>query len=115
MRKRILLVAATALEIKPLNTFLEEQETVDTLITGIGGVATAYALTRALIRGKYDLVLQAGIAGSFPGLVITTDPALPTGSCIADLQLGKFDLGLPGQWQRLSALFDRLEQGIVAE
>lgn len=75
MQRKILLVAATELEIKPLNSFLKEQQGIDVLIAGIGGVSTAYELTRQLTRERYDLVLQAGIGGSFvskyaPGAVV---------------------------------------------
>ncbi|MBO9595793.1 MAG: futalosine hydrolase [Niabella sp.] len=75
MQKKILLLAATELEIKPLKSFLEAREHVEVLIGGIGGISTAYALTRQLARQRYDLVLQAGIGGSFvhryaPGAVV---------------------------------------------
>jgi len=38
---------------------------IDLLIPGIGMTFTAYHLTRALYTTKYDLVINAGIAGSF--------------------------------------------------
>lgn len=38
---------------------------IDLLIPGIGMTFTAYHLTRALYATKYDLVINAGIAGSF--------------------------------------------------
>ena len=38
---------------------------IDLLIPGIGMTFTAYHLTRALYAAKYDLVINAGIAGSF--------------------------------------------------
>jgi len=38
---------------------------VDLLIPGVGMAFTAYHLTRALYTSKYDLVINAGIAGSF--------------------------------------------------
>lgn len=38
---------------------------IDLLIPGIGMTFTAYHLTRALYSSKYDLVINAGIAGSF--------------------------------------------------
>lgn len=41
---------------------------VDYLVTGIGTTFTTYALTKRLGAKKYDLVINAGIAGSFnPG------------------------------------------------
>lgn len=35
------------------------------LVTGVGPIATTYALTKHLCNNEYDLVLQAGVAGSF--------------------------------------------------
>ncbi|MCD2423501.1 futalosine hydrolase [Niabella pedocola] len=85
MQKKILLVAATELEIKPLNSFLKAQEQVDVLITGIGGVSTAYGLTRQLARQRYDLVLQAGIGGSFVHRYAPGAVAVIRSECFGDL------------------------------
>jgi futalosine hydrolase len=62
-----LLVSATPFEIAP---FLEKRAknsapAPDVLVSGIGLVAAAYAVTRQLQLRKYDVVLQAGIAGCF--------------------------------------------------
>ncbi|HLG36447.1 MAG TPA: futalosine hydrolase [Bacteroidia bacterium] len=65
---KILIVAASENEINPLRNFIEVgkmQSSVDILITGIGSVATAYALTKQLQKKKYDLALNFGLAGSF--------------------------------------------------
>ena len=65
---KILVCAATAMEITP---FLSEynqaidNDTIDTLITGIGLTATTYSLTKYLSLRQPDLVLQAGIGGCF--------------------------------------------------
>ena len=80
----ILLVAATLAEIEPLISSLkidyDKPATVGnhiltTLITGVGMVATAYALGRHLAENQYDLAINAGIAGTFdfniaPGEVV---------------------------------------------
>ncbi|MEO8861255.1 MAG: futalosine hydrolase [Ginsengibacter sp.] len=58
----LLLVSATEFELKP---FLAGNEKVDVLITGIGIPNTIYHLTKKLAKKNYDLVIQAGIAGSF--------------------------------------------------
>lgn len=84
----ILLIAATRAEIAPLTEYiagnwesLEGQRyekngyTVEILFAGVGMVATAYALTRALSQTRFDLVIQAGIAGTF-------DRTLPLGSVV---------------------------------
>lgn len=73
---KILLVAATYQEIEPFvkyyspkfNTdewLLIGKNEVKILITGVGMVATAYALGKAFAQQKYDLALNVGIAGSF--------------------------------------------------
>jgi futalosine hydrolase len=72
----LLIVAATEGEIRPLPTSPKPRPTdrrsggersynVDTLITGVGMVATTYALTKHLQHNRYDLALQIGVAGSF--------------------------------------------------
>ncbi len=59
---RILLTAATNFEIEP---FLAENKEVKVLITGVGVPATIYHLQKKLQQKEYDLVIQAGIAGTF--------------------------------------------------
>ncbi|MEO6636988.1 MAG: futalosine hydrolase [Ginsengibacter sp.] len=58
----VLVVAATDLEIAPL---LAMTTTADILIAGVGIPATIFTLQNKLLHKKYDLVIQAGIAGSF--------------------------------------------------
>jgi futalosine hydrolase len=58
----ILVVAATTAEIQP---FLDAGIDIDTLITGVGAPASMYTLTNTLHKTKYDMVIQAGIAGTF--------------------------------------------------
>ena len=75
---RILIVAATRLEVAPLiagvtNAVEHHRVTsgaigphhVDTLLTGVGMVATAVWCSRALAIGGYDLALNLGVCGSF--------------------------------------------------
>jgi futalosine hydrolase len=61
---KILVVAATAFEIAPL---LAKKETLqfDALVTGVGQMPTAFHVGNALQQQPYDLVINAGIAGSF--------------------------------------------------
>ena len=61
---KVLIVAATEFEIKPL---IETQKKAEILITGIGITASIYHLTKRLLTNPYDLVIQAGIAGMFRG------------------------------------------------
>jgi Nucleoside phosphorylase len=65
---KILLVAATKMEVEPFLNKMnqrESNETIEPLICGIGIASTVYQLTRKLLNNHYDLVIQAGIAGSF--------------------------------------------------
>ena len=72
---KILIVSATEKEIfiliKQIKSFERDDFVVDILVTGIGVVFTTYTLSRKLAEKEYDLVINAGIAGSFnPNLKI---------------------------------------------
>jgi len=112
---RILIVAATTFEIRPLadrlplisheseflTTHLHNNSTVDILIPGVGMMLTAWHMGKHLSGKHYDLALNAGIAGAF-------DPAMKIGTvvnvtqeCISELGaedgeqfLSVFELGL---------------------
>ena len=62
----VLVVSATEFEIEPL---MHENNIADALITGIGIPATIFHLTKKLMQKNYDLVIQAGIAGTFSGSI----------------------------------------------
>ncbi|MGV3761485.1 futalosine hydrolase [Parapedobacter sp.] len=70
----VLVIAATEAEINP---FLElpapQRRRVDTLITGVGMVATALALGERLAKARYDLLLNVGVAGSFDRSISLAD------------------------------------------
>lgn len=96
---RILLVAATAAEIRPtLDHLAGEKGEVETLLTGIGMVATTYQLTRHLAASTdYGLVLQAGICGAY-------DPGLALGEVVyvqRDRFLGQGAEDRDGRWLSL--------------
>lgn len=61
---RVLVVAATEFEVGSLKSEVGSR-TPDFLITGVGMVATAFALGRHLATHQYDLAINLGIAGSF--------------------------------------------------
>jgi futalosine hydrolase len=86
---RILLVAATPMEIAPvvaglgagsargprLNRHTLADHQVDVLVTGVGMVATAAWCSRVLAQTPYDVALNFGVCGSFdralePGAVV---------------------------------------------
>ena len=98
----ILVAAATDAEIKP---FVERQADftgklpveVKVLITGVGSLAATFSLTSSLLQRKPDLVVQAGIAGSFdatllPGTVVV----------VGDEVLGRIEKDATGVPQRAS-------------
>ena len=75
---RILVVAATLFEVEILKSEVDSQEMnsgktdsrlktqdLELLITGVGMVATAFALGKHLANQQYDLAINLGIAGSF--------------------------------------------------
>lgn len=67
---KILLVAATSPEIKPVTDFLNENNfnkktSVECLVTGIGMVNTTLFLASYLAENKIDLAINCGIAGTF--------------------------------------------------
>ena len=59
---RILLIAATQYEIEP---FSAENKALDVLITGVGVPATIFLLQKTIQQIQPDLIIQAGIAGTF--------------------------------------------------
>jgi len=68
---RVLVVAATSFEVESLKSKVESKDSglktldLELLTTGVGMVATAFALGRHLAIHQYDLALNLGIAGSF--------------------------------------------------
>lgn len=84
---QILLVAATAMEIEP---FLQEKPAADFLVTGVGVAATIFHLTKRVHQLDYDLIIQAGIAGSF-------DDSCKPGEVVIVKQDNFADLGISEQ------------------
>ena len=100
MGKKILVAAATGKEIKP---FIESVRTgqfsdIDILITGIGLTASAYHFAKQLALKKYDLVIQAGVAGCY-------DPRVPLGAVVAVKQDTIADESVI-EMKKLKTLFD---------
>src|ERR1700753_2026922 len=94
---RLLLVSATVFEIAP---FLQEINAVvndavfsshsykahqiDVLLTGVGTTHTAFYLGKHLTK-KYDIVINAGICGSFNNQLAIGDVVRIDEDCFADL------------------------------
>src|SRR5215510_2845356 len=89
---KVLIVAATMMEIEPLieSPLMEDCRLI---ITGVGAVTAAFHLTRMIQEGRPELIIQAGVAGSF-------DNALAPGSVVIVKQDRFADLGVEenGQW-----------------
>jgi futalosine hydrolase len=83
---RILLTAATKFEIEP---FLADNKDVEVLITGVGVPATMYHLQKKLQQEKYDLVIQAGIAGTFRHDIELGEVVLVKQDTFADIGMEK--------------------------
>jgi futalosine hydrolase len=100
MGKNILVVAATAREINPFIglTRTGDINNADILISGIGLTASTYHLAKQLALKKYDLVIQAGVAGCF-------DLRIPLGAVVAISQDTIADQSVI-ELQKLRTLFD---------
>ena len=85
---KVLIVAATEGEITPFIEHivsLPPGHEVAVLITGVGMVATTYSLTKKLQQVQYDLVIQAGVGGSFDGNISLGDVVFITSDQYGDL------------------------------
>ncbi len=96
----ILIVAATTFEIDPLlkhlrSNFVEHtpyhfqkgERSAAVLITGVGLPLTAYAMGKVLALRRYDLAINAGIAGAF-------ERELPMGEVVEVISERFADLGV---------------------
>ena len=100
----ILLAAATAKEVAPFLNKMRNQPDwpekilIDVLISGIGLTASTYHLTRQIQLKKYDLVLQAGVAGGFDKNMKLGSVVVVTKDTIADQSVVEL--------KKLKSLFD---------
>lgn len=96
---KFLLVSATVFEIQPL---LNKYPSIPHLITGVGIPPTIYSLCKLESISSYDLIIHAGIAGSFNRTVslgtvfqMTKDRFADLGAELGDEQFADiFELGL---------------------
>jgi len=102
---RVLLCAATEMEIAPAIQALSliENHSVDLLITGVGLLASTYALTRELTVKRPEFILQAGVAGSLQMEQQLAQVVTVQSDCVGDLGVREngsfqslFDLKLLG-------------------
>ncbi|MCX6268027.1 MAG: futalosine hydrolase [Bacteroidetes bacterium] len=112
---RILLVAATIFEIRPfldklhfvgkqsdyLSLYQFKNNQIDVLIPGVGMVPTAFHLGRQLVVQRYELAINAGIAGTYYKYLPLGSVVNVVEDCVAELGaedgenfLSVFELGL---------------------
>lgn len=107
---RILVVAATEFEVGGLESEVRSQKSevgsqksdsrlpthdLELLVTGVGMVATAFALGRHLATNKYDLVMNLGIAGSFDRNIALGEVVEVTEDYLSELGAEDDDTFLP--------------------
>lgn len=103
---QLLLCAATRFEIEPAISFIKRENllNVELLITGIGPMAAAYAITQSVMRNRPQFILQAGVAGCLDENLPLTRIVLVENEIAGDLGVVQherfhslFDLGLVGR------------------
>jgi futalosine hydrolase len=97
----LLLVAATKFEIEP---FLKENIQADILITEVGIPSTIFHLTKRFFEKKYDLVIQAGVAGTFNDQFKLSEVVLVKEDTFADLGI-----------EENGKLYSLFEKGFIGE
>lgn len=97
----LLVVAATKLEIEP---FLRTNKIADVLTCGVGIPSTIFHLTKKLAKRNYDLVIQAGIGGTFNEVFENTEAVIIGEDTFADIGVDEkgcfqtlFDLGFSNE------------------
>ena len=83
----VLLCAATRFEIEPTIQYLASENitNIDILITGVGLLSATYQITKAVSRKSPQLMLQAGIAGTFDSNLQLGSVVLVESETIGDL------------------------------
>ena len=89
---QILLIAATEKEIEP---FTATNLKTDVLITGVGVPNTIYHLQKRLHQIDYDLIIQAGIAGTFDQHILLGQTVFVKQDCFADLGIEEKEMYTP--------------------
>jgi len=86
MSARVIIVAATQVEADVTSRIkVPGYMSVNTLVTGIGNVATAWSLTKWISSNQLpDLVVNIGLAGSFRVNIKPGDVVMPVSDCFAD-------------------------------
>ena len=101
---KILIVAATEVEISELRSVATDSHKLEFLVTGPGMVSTTYELTRFLRENKFDLAVNCGLAGSFVRTIkigevveVNTDTLSELGAEDDEQFLSLAEIGLEGR------------------
>ncbi len=89
---QILLIAATGKEIEP---FTATNAKTDVLITGVGVPNTLYHLQKRLQQIEYDIIIQAGVAGTCNQNILLGQTVLVKQDCFADLGIEEKEIYTP--------------------
>jgi len=81
----IVVVFPTELEAKNFIIPKESNHSIEVLISGIGSYATIYSLTKYCLRSKPDLIIHAGICGTFDSQLQIGEVVQVTSDCFADV------------------------------
>ncbi len=93
---RILIVSATQIEVELAKEQLKDNYNISFLVTGVGILASAMALTKYLTINQPQLVIQVGIAGCF-----NQNTALGTVVLVKEEILGDIGVEEDGIWKDL--------------
>lgn len=104
-RTKILLVAATEIELPPVDGQFSNLS-VESLVTGVGMVATTFVLTNALLKMDFDLVVNVGIAGSFKKEIVIGEVLQVTSDRLVELGAEDHDRFLSADQMKLVDLKD---------
>lgn len=87
----ILLVASTEKELAPFIKMVDKQQfrEPEILIAGVGMPVFSYSLMKRLAADRPDLIIGAGIAGSFSSNLLPGELLLVTNDCFADIGAGE--------------------------
>lgn len=98
---RILLVAATEGELPMLDWAKLRKLSISTMATGVGMVATTFALTKELQEVHYDLVVNLGIAGSFTDQIVLGEVVQVSSDQLVELGVEDHDRFIPADEMNL--------------
>jgi futalosine hydrolase len=88
----VLLVSATEFEIA---SYLKQKDRIDVLLTGVGMPMALYHLQKKITENRYNLVIQAGLAGAFTTKFELGETVLVKQDSFGDLGIEEKELFTP--------------------